>query len=191
MILTCPRCATRYLADETRVWSTGRTVECGGCGQRWRAFGGGVDPHASAEGPAQEPPPAPVAVTPSAGVAAAVPAYLAEDLSTEIHEARLPAFRPIEPPPPVPPRAVSPASPVAEEPLTAASLFMTRPRTAKPPPSRAPAVAVALAILSLTGLAVAAAVPLRAPIVRAFPALAEVYRAVGLAPAAEPAGRHG
>jgi len=42
MILTCPRCATRYLVDDLQVWSTGRTVQCEECGRRWRAAGAGI-----------------------------------------------------------------------------------------------------------------------------------------------------
>ena len=68
MILTCPRCATRYLTDPLLVWTTGRTVQCEACGQRWRAVGEGFRPEPPAEPappaeaapPADEPAPAPV-----------------------------------------------------------------------------------------------------------------------------------
>lgn len=52
MILTCPRCATRYLADDSQVWADGRIVRCEACGRQWRAYGTGVRPQAAASSPA-------------------------------------------------------------------------------------------------------------------------------------------
>ena len=37
MILTCPRCAARYVVREDRVGPQGRKVKCTACGEIWRA----------------------------------------------------------------------------------------------------------------------------------------------------------
>ena len=37
MILTCPNCATRFLADDKAIGPTGRRVECDACGAIWMA----------------------------------------------------------------------------------------------------------------------------------------------------------
>jgi predicted Zn finger-like uncharacterized protein len=38
MILTCPRCATRYLVGEDEVRPQGRKVKCTACGELWTAW---------------------------------------------------------------------------------------------------------------------------------------------------------
>jgi predicted Zn finger-like uncharacterized protein len=38
MILTCPRCATRYLAEDEDVGPAGRQVRCSAGREEWRAF---------------------------------------------------------------------------------------------------------------------------------------------------------
>jgi hypothetical protein len=170
------------LADETQVWATGRTVQCGGCGQRWRAFGGGVDPRALGHGgleasvkpPAETPAPSPLPVpTP-----ATLTADMLEESSTEPEVAPLPAFQPLEP--------IAPRGPaVAEEPLAAPALFRTPPRrAARTSRYGPPGLGAALAILFLIFLAAAVAILYRDLVVRKIPALASVYRAVGLPPAA-------
>ena len=37
MILTCPRCAARYVVGEDQVRPQGRKVKCTACGEIWRA----------------------------------------------------------------------------------------------------------------------------------------------------------
>ncbi|HEX2844237.1 MAG TPA: zinc-ribbon domain-containing protein [Candidatus Limnocylindria bacterium] len=37
MILTCPRCAARYVVGEDQVGPQGRKVKCSACGEIWRA----------------------------------------------------------------------------------------------------------------------------------------------------------
>ncbi|HSA82888.1 MAG TPA: zinc-ribbon domain-containing protein, partial [Geminicoccaceae bacterium] len=37
MILTCPRCSTRYHVDPASIGASGRTVRCAGCSNRWLA----------------------------------------------------------------------------------------------------------------------------------------------------------
>ncbi|MBX6321031.1 MAG: zinc-ribbon domain-containing protein [Rhodospirillaceae bacterium] len=38
MILTCPQCSTRYLADPVALGPTGRQVRCAKCGHTWHAL---------------------------------------------------------------------------------------------------------------------------------------------------------
>jgi len=50
MILTCPRCAARYVVSEDRVGPQGRKVKCTTCGELWLALPEGAVP---AEEPVQ------------------------------------------------------------------------------------------------------------------------------------------
>lgn len=38
MILTCPKCASRYLVPDDKVGAEGRAVRCAKCGNKWTAF---------------------------------------------------------------------------------------------------------------------------------------------------------
>ncbi|WP_269716592.1 DUF3426 domain-containing protein [Caulobacter sp. NIBR2454] len=38
MILTCPKCASRYLVPDDKVGSDGRAVRCAKCGNKWTAY---------------------------------------------------------------------------------------------------------------------------------------------------------
>lgn len=53
MILTCPRCAARYVVGEDQVGPQGRKVKCTACGEIWRA-----------EAEVPEPPPPYIVVEP-------------------------------------------------------------------------------------------------------------------------------
>jgi predicted Zn finger-like uncharacterized protein len=59
MILTCPRCATRYVVGEDQVGPQGRKVKCAACGELWMAL---PDEEPIAE--AAESPPEPYEVAP-------------------------------------------------------------------------------------------------------------------------------
>ena len=39
MILTCPKCATRFFADDDTIGPAGRRVECNACGEIWSSAG--------------------------------------------------------------------------------------------------------------------------------------------------------
>ena len=163
MILTCPRCATRYLVDEGQVWTTGRTVQCDGCGQRWRATGSGVRPEAPAT-PAPEP---------ASPTLEAIPKPVVVE----------PALPPVEQPnftPLGPDVVVPPARPPESE-----SLFIpVRPETRNRRTTTAFGGPVGLIVVWAIALAMAVilaiAVAERDDLVRAVPGLAAAYRAIGI-----------
>jgi predicted Zn finger-like uncharacterized protein len=182
MILTCPRCATRYLADDTLVWATGRTVQCGGCGQRWRAFGGGVDPQSLA--PDDPPPEAStpaVSAPPTSSKAAASATPVIEAPGGEDVDEPPPRFRPLEP--------LTPAAPEAEA-LAAPALFTT-PRASRVRRYGPPGLGAALAVLFMLMLAVGVAIVFRDAIVRVYPPSAQLYKAAGFPPDPETTVPHG
>ncbi len=39
MILTCPKCATRFFADDHAIGPSGRRVKCAACGEVWLSAG--------------------------------------------------------------------------------------------------------------------------------------------------------
>lgn len=204
MILTCPRCATRYLADPLLVWATGRIVQCEACGQRWRAVGEGVRPT-----PAPEPPP-PVEPSPEDAVdpvaaGSAEPAAAVDEPPTAAPVETIETVLRPEPEPEAGSAVAEPrldghaapapelaAAPEEEEPmLTREYLFR------KPPPPTTPSFGSSvsgagpwLAIAFLVLIALAAFVMFRDVIVHALPGLAPMYAAMGLLvhPAAVPHG---
>ena len=162
MILTCPRCATRYLIDESHVWSTGRTVQCEACGQRWRATGTG-------EVPIAPPPPEPVTPEPAPEPAAPFPAFAPVETAGGFAKS----------PPAIVEPDVEPV--VAEEPLVAPSLFRAVPTRLRPTSSREVSpLGRALAILFIVLVVLAGLVLFRDAIVRAVPGVAPVYKSLGL-----------
>lgn len=157
MILTCPRCATRYLVDEGLVWITGRTVQCDSCGQRWRAVGAGVAP---------KPPPAPSAEDPG------------NEVTAPVVEPDPPNFTPLVP------EITPPATQAEVREPEPESLFAPIRRETRAPKAKALPGPTRLVVIWVTVLvivvALAVGVAKRDDLVRAVPALAGVYQAVGL-----------
>ena len=38
MILTCNSCGKKFVVPDTAITSSGRMVQCGSCGNKWRQF---------------------------------------------------------------------------------------------------------------------------------------------------------
>ena len=58
MILTCPKCATRFFAEDHAIGPYGRSVQCAACREVWFSGGAPPTPFAVAEDvPAEETPP--------------------------------------------------------------------------------------------------------------------------------------
>jgi len=193
MILTCPRCATRYLANPLQVWATGRTVQCAACGQRWRAVGEGVR---SVSEPAAPPPPAEPSsraetnAVPDAPVEAQAP--IAEAPAAErVDQAE--AGPPADPEPGVPSpdwhAAASPTPPASDESLSI-PVFRPPPRLTTAFGSGPSRTGRWLAIAFLVLIALFALLVFRDVIVAALPGLAPIYAAMGLLvhPTAAPHG---
>jgi len=187
MILTCPRCASRYLADPAEVWTTGRTVQCGSCGQRWRAVGQGSRP------PTGTPPPE-AASAPTVDTVTEESASDAGEVMAAGAERR-PEPEPAQPaagsrpdwhaaPPPEPPSA-------AERRLTGETLFAANPWRPGSRRGGAPALGAWLAVVFLVVIAAATLVLFRDVILAAFPGLAPAYAALGLLAHPAAAAGHG
>jgi predicted Zn finger-like uncharacterized protein len=173
MILTCPKCATRYLVEDSEMRAEGRKVRCSVCGEEWRVERGAA---ADDESP---PPLAPVAdhlgtnAAESGGVevaaagdaeAAATSVLAAEPLSLPPREAPAPA----EDSPfvsPIGARARTPAKP-APKPRSGANWGLA-------------ALVILAVVVILFGF--------RREIVRAWPAAGGVYAALGIPATPRPA----
>jgi hypothetical protein len=177
------------LVDPLQVWTTGRTVECEACGQRWRAAGQGLQPPSGPElAPEQEPPPA---ASPPTGAS----------LDDESEATTSGEAEPIEVRPEPEPDAAQTrpdwhaplrdAAPAGDAALTGELLFGKPPRRATASfASPRSGAARWLSLVFLVIIVLAAAVMFRDVIVQAFPGLAPVYASMGLLvhPAVAPRG---
>jgi predicted Zn finger-like uncharacterized protein len=156
MILTCPRCATRYLVDGLKVWTSGRTVQCDACGARWRAVGEGVRETPAAPAPA--PLPAAAEVDDGESIAA-----------TDWINAQ------------TPPSPAAEAGAVAED-LPFAEIRRRRQdrSAARKAPAKARNPGVWIAVAALVVLVALVLALLREPMVHAFPGLTGIYSAASL-----------
>lgn len=156
MILTCPKCATRYLIADSEIRADGRKVRCSACGEEWRESGVSAEP--AAQGlpplpPELEPdPPFPEAMAP---LPAAVTSPLAMPEAPVLETLRA----------------------ETDDSLIVAPIN-TQSRAAAVPRSNL-AANLALVIIVLAALLVAA-FSFRMEIVRLVPGAAGVYNAVGI-----------
>ena len=164
MILTCPRCATRYLVDDLQVWSTGRTVQCDECGRRWRAAGAGVRP-----GSAQAAP------EPSGGEPVARRPQFQPDVRTPDEASDIPTARADSAPAPETAPSGGGSLFAPARPTRRAPAAVTRGRQIRLLMPLGWAAALVLVV------ALAWAIARRDDVVRAVPGAAGAYSAVGLA----------
>jgi predicted Zn finger-like uncharacterized protein len=162
MILTCPKCATRYLIEDSEIRPEGRKVRCSACGEEWRVSGPSENPVSP---PAEDPPPLPP-----------LPPELEPD--PPFPEAPPPLAETVAPP------LAAPEAPVLEtlreEPddgLIVAPIH-TGSRAA-PAPKSSLAANLGLVIIVLAALLVAA-FSFRMEIVRLVPGAAGLYGAAGI-----------
>jgi predicted Zn finger-like uncharacterized protein len=177
MILTCPQCATRFLVEDDDVGPAGRTVRCSHCREQWRAFPETRAPAEAASGEALGP-----AVSPAADLAPV------SDLAPWPSQAEPALHAPADPLPTEALAGVETAAP-AEEAGLFAPIATSRARSPrKGGPSSTGLALIALAIVVL----IVAAVVLREPMMRAFPATRAAYAAFGMAaPTAPTRAPHG
>ena len=192
MILTCPRCATRYLVQADQLWTTGRTVQCDACGQQWRAEGTGDRPSPPTPPPPEavpepappaEPPPSPVAPERDPEPEPAPEPEVESEIASPPHETEyppVPGFASLESE-----SAAAPAT--AEDPP-----LLFRPSPKRPAVrARSPWFGPVLSILFLLGMAVAVMLLFQDAVVHAFPGMAGVYSTLGLSKLSLTGGGHG
>ena len=121
MLIVCPSCATSYMIDQASVGPAGRTVRCARCKVTWVAGGPERAPEVTAfvdrviaDAEAQSTPPARTEAAPPPAAAAPQPApAAADDVGAEDSEsitATDSKAPPVEPPPPEPAPAETPAT---------------------------------------------------------------------------------
>lgn len=164
MILTCPECATSYFVDDARIPATGRKVKCASCGARWIA--------ASDPPPADDPRPAAILPDALSGPAPEPAGEAFGDVFGDL------AVEPAADPEPAP-ESASESAPEPEPELR------VRPARGGRRSKAGPGVElVALCVAAALALVAAGLVLLRGPIVRAMPAAAPLFSAVGFDTAA-------
>jgi predicted Zn finger-like uncharacterized protein len=99
MILTCPKCATRYIVPDSAIGHDGRQVRCASCRHSWFQEGAALEMAPAAAGiaaaapaPAEAPPPPPVASPPPPPPPVAEPSreVLPEPVSRPVQESAAP-----------------------------------------------------------------------------------------------------
>lgn len=187
MILTCPKCATRYLVDPAKIGRAGRDVRCARCSHEWWA----EPPAESQAAPeiAPSPPAAPPAVDSAVEAAidaavapavepavAATPAIAAETQTPAEAAAVAPRaeLRAIDPP-------LSPAEDVSfQEVGRREQIRSNLPALVKPKRRIGGVILLAVVVLALAifnGLVLA-----RETLLAAWPPIAQVYALIGMAP---------
>ncbi|MDE2357386.1 MAG: zinc-ribbon domain-containing protein [Alphaproteobacteria bacterium] len=161
MILSCPKCATRFLIEADQITDAGRKVRCSACGEAWRAY-----PADAAPGDSETPD----GDDASSSASDAPPAETVEPGEAEPEAAA---------PPPVP---SVPEAPSSDESAPIVAPIATQTRAA---PTREPGLNIALIVVALIAVFVAF-YAFRVEIMRLAPATRSAYTAVGLAPRSAP-----
>jgi predicted Zn finger-like uncharacterized protein len=163
MILTCPKCATRYLVEDSEIRPEGRKVRCSTCGETWR-----VTAQSAAAESTLEALPKPTADS---------PAEAEREPGVETQDPEVSSLAEITAEAAAPP-ILETIRTEADEALIVAPIN-TQSRAAGQPKSNL-AANLGLAIIVIAALVVAA-FSFRAEIMRLVPATSGVYGALGLA----------